>query len=88
MNINDLTFFVGQHFMTEMDKDKPVSRLATVTRAMLLKTTIPVVQIAAHCDLSYPWIMRYKGKFGETEMPSVDKIERLYEYLSGKRLDI
>lgn len=72
----------------EIKNDRPASRLAAATRAMLLKTTIPVVQIAADCDLSYPWLMRYKGRFGETEMPSVDKIERLYEYLSGKRLEI
>ncbi len=66
----------------------PTSRLATVARALLMSTRIPIVRIAEDCELSYPWLMRYKSHYGATEMPSVDKIERLYEYLSGKRMDL
>lgn len=54
----------------------------------LLKTTDkPMMQIAENTGLSLYWInsMRYKKTPSD---PGVTKLVKLYEYLSGKTLDV
>jgi hypothetical protein len=45
-------------------------------------------EIAVGAQVGYPWLMALKGRHGTTKYPAVDKVERLYEYLSGKKLEI
>lgn len=64
------------------------SKLAAKTRELLLHSEIRSERIAADCEVTMAWLMRFRSKFGETEAPSVDRIERLYEYLSGKVIEV
>lgn len=62
------------------------SKLAEATRALLLATDMRPEKIAVEADITIPWLMKFKGKDGETTCPSADRLERLYEVLSGKEL--
>jgi hypothetical protein len=63
------------------------SKLAGKSRELLMNTDIRLERIAVDCGLTLPWLARFKSKFGETEVPAADKVERLYEYLTGKVLE-
>lgn len=63
------------------------SKLAGKARELLLTTDIRLEKIAVECEVTLPWLSRFKSKFGETECPSADRVERLYEYLTGKELE-
>jgi len=67
------------------------SKLWNRTLELLEQTdkTIPEICVGAH--VNHSWLMSIKyglGKRGHIRNPSVDKVERLYEFLSGKQLDI
>lgn len=67
-----------------------MSRLWDKTLQLLEASDKTFVQICHDTGLSYGWLTnaRYgKGKRGKM-IPSVDKAETLYEYLSGKKLDV
>lgn len=67
-----------------------MSRLLNKTRELLQDTDKTMTEICIGTGLSYPWLqtVKYgKGKKGPV-VPSVDKVERLYEFLSGKKLDV
>lgn len=67
-----------------------MSKLWIKTRELLIATNIPIAKISVDTGLTLGWLMnaRYgRGKKGPP-VPSVDKAERLYEYLSGKTLEL
>jgi hypothetical protein len=62
------------------------SKLLDTTMRLLLTTEKSAAQICREADVGYPWLMALKGGHNGTKFPAVDKIERLYECLSGKEL--
>lgn len=67
-----------------------MSKLWLRTRELLIASPIPIAQISIDTGLSLGWLMN--AKYGRGKLPpptpSVDKAERLYEYLSGKTLEL
>jgi len=64
------------------------TRLMEYTRDMLFTTDLTLSQICVMADVTYPWLMAFKSRSNRTKYPSVDKIERLYECLVGKPLQL
>jgi predicted transcriptional regulator len=64
------------------------SKLKDKVRELLGTTEYTLAEIAEACDVSVPWIARLKGSHGDYENPSVDRMEELYEFLSGKELKL
>lgn len=62
------------------------SKLKEAVRKMLNETDIPMPVVAYFCNVSVPFLNRLRSEHGAHENPSVDRVERLYEYLSGKEL--
>lgn len=63
-----------------------MSKLLARTRELLAdKSTTDMYRISLDTGLSFGWIsqVRYKNS-----NPSVDKVEKLYEYLSGHQLEV
>lgn len=63
-----------------------MSRLLDRTRELLeQKTTQEMVAISVETGLPFAWIrdVRYKDT-----VPAVDRIEQLYEHLSGHKLEV
>lgn len=64
-----------------------MSKLLARTRELLAeKTANELVAISNATDLPYSWLqsLLYKPHV----MPSVDRVEKLYEYLSGHQLEV
>lgn len=67
-----------------------MSRLLEKTKELLASTDKNMAQICVDTGLTLGWLqtVKYgKGSKGPI-MPTVDKIEKLYVYLSGKQLDL
>lgn len=64
-----------------------MSRLLARTRELLAqKTTNEMVEVAQATGLPYTWIHSVRYKEGVN--PAVDRVEKLYEYLSGNKLEV
>lgn len=64
-----------------------MSKLLARTRELLAdKSTEDLHRIATATGLTYGWLNQVKYK--PDVSPAVDKIEHLYEYLSGKKLEV
>jgi hypothetical protein len=55
---------------------------------LLSTTDKSAAQICKEANVGYPWLMALKGENNRTKFPAVDKIERLYECLSGRELKL
>lgn len=67
-----------------------MSRLWTKTKELLETTDKTLPEICLGTGLTYGWLMSIKygkGRKGPV-VPSVEKAEKLYEFLSGKQLDV
>jgi len=63
-----------------------MSKLLERTRELLKeKSTDEMAQIAVAIDVPYTWIHSVRYKEG---VPAVDRIEKLYEHLSGHKLEV
>lgn len=63
-----------------------MSKLLTKTRDLLkAKTTNEMAKIASDTGLPYTWLLAVRYKDAS---PAVDRIEKLYEYLSGFELEV
>lgn len=63
------------------------SKLLAKTRELLKQTSVPVMDIHKETGLSYHWLNQMKYSKHQVD-PSVSKIEKLYEFLSGKQLEV
>ncbi len=64
-----------------------MSKLLARTRELLAqKTTEEMFELAKATNLPYSWLqsVRYKPEVN----PAVDRVEKLYEYLSGNKLEV
>mgnify|MGYP006913697297 FL=1 len=50
----------------------------------LIKPREDIASISCHTGLAYDWLIKLKR--GNIKDPSVNKIQKLYEYLSGTKL--
>lgn len=57
----------------------------TITLLRHRDTTLTLAIIAKKCDVSVAWLASLLSKTPPSD-PSADKIQRLYEFLSGKPL--
>lgn len=64
------------------------SKLMDRTLELLVHTDKRLTDICREADVSYPWLTAFKGGHNGTKYPAVDKIERLYECLAGKELEV
>lgn len=65
-----------------------MSKLLNKTIKLLQETDIPLNTIVRETNLTYPWLTRLRGQYDAKASPAVDKIETLYEFLSGKQLEV
>jgi hypothetical protein len=61
-------------------RDKTLKLLADLPRNVTLK------EVAEACDLNLSWLSAFAR--GEIEHPSVNRIECLYEHLTGRKLKV
>lgn len=64
-----------------------MSRLFAKTRALLRETKVPIEKIAIETGINLYTIIRIKSPSNKS-MPAVDTCEKLYEYLTGRQLEI
>lgn len=67
-----------------------MSKLWAKTKELLDKSDLTLIEICQGTGLTYSWLnsVKYgKGRKGSV-VPSVDKAEKLYEFLSGKKLEV
>lgn len=71
-----------------MASSTPSTRLRDRTLKLLrdLPRHITLKEVADACDLQHSWLTAFVR--GEIEHPSVNRIECLYEYLTGKKLKV
>ncbi len=60
--------------------------LNNVTRDLLRNDGRPLKDIARASRLPYFWLKKYSA--GETRAPGVDRVQKLYEFLSHKKLPL
>lgn len=69
--------------MTEKDFDKP-GTLMQRTRALLKQADVVEVHIATR--LPFYWLRNFQA--GANNNPSVNRVQCLYEHLTGKEMDL
>lgn len=60
--------------------------LVARARELLLETSIPTRRVAKELDMEYQWLLLFK--VGKIKDPGCSKIQMLYEFLSGKKLEL
>lgn len=62
------------------------STLLVRTRTLLLNTERPLLDIHRESGLPFYWLRKVKS--GEIRDPSVSRTQRLYEYLTNRKLSV
>ncbi len=70
--------------------DQP-KRLVTATRQLLVDGTHPNVpltlfDLSARSGLPFHWLRKFRS--GETDNPSANRVQHLYEHLTGRQLTL
>jgi hypothetical protein len=56
------------------------------TLDLLKQSEVPLPEIYKETHLPYYWLKKFSS--GEIRDPSVNRVQRLYEYLAGKQLEV
>lgn len=64
--------------------DKP-SKLMLETQRLLKESRADIIDIYAATKIPYHWLLNFENDTGN---PGVNRVEALYEYLSGKTLNV
>lgn len=64
-----------------------MSKLLEKTKELLRNTSIPMERVAVDTGINVYTITRIRGK-AHKSVPAVDTCEKIYEYLSGKELEV
>ena len=56
------------------------------TFELLQEANEPLLKMSQNADVSFYWLQKFKA--GTVEDPSVNAVQKLYEYLSGKSLKL
>lgn len=67
-------------------KNEPVGSLFQRTLELLKTTDETIPQIYVDTQLPFYWLQSLRE--GRIKNPSVNRIQRLYEHLSGKKLEV
>lgn len=67
-------------------KNEPVGSLLQRTLELLKTTDETIPQIYVDTELPFYWLQSLRE--GRIKNPSVNRIQRLYEHLSGKKLEV
>jgi hypothetical protein len=70
--------------MPKRKDQTPPGTLHEITRELLKADAQTTFDVAVGTELSYSWIVAFAC--GRMKNPSVSKVQRLYEYLTGKPL--
>lgn len=68
------------------DKTGEVLSLQAKTNKLLKESKIPIDKITEETRLTFYWLSRFRRN--EFPNPSVNKVQKLYEYLTGEKLPI
>ena len=74
-----------------IEREPIMSKLWDKTQKLLMETDHTIPEICVGADVTISWVQSVKygiGRRGSVRFPSVDKVERLYEFLSGKTLEV
>ena len=66
--------------------NKKTKTLMEKTSELLNNTQIPIEKISSETTLTFYWLTRFRRN--EFKDPGVNKVEILYEYLTGKNLSV
>jgi len=67
--------------------DTPVKgSLHRKTLDLLKQSGIPLPEIYKETNLPYYWLKKFRS--GEIKEPSVNRVQRLYEFLAGRELEV
>jgi hypothetical protein len=69
-----------------MAKNAPQRSLYQETLKLLKDNNESLLDIHKEANLPYFWLKKFKA--GEIKDPSVNRVQSLYEYLTGKKLKI
>ena len=69
--------------MEQYDEDK-VGDLMSTTHGLLKESGLKPQDVFAQCGLPFYWVKKF-GR-GEFENPSVNRVQFLYEFLTGTKL--
>lgn len=67
-------------------KNEPVGSLLQRTLELLKTTDETIPQIYVDTQLPFYWLQSLRE--GRIKNPSVNRVQRLYEHLSGKKLEV
>jgi len=56
------------------------------TLDLLKQSGVPLPEIYKETHLPYYWLKKFSS--GEIKDPSVNRVQRLYEYLAGRKLEV
>jgi hypothetical protein len=56
------------------------------TLELLKQSRIPLPEIYKETHLPYYWLKKFSS--GEIKDPSVNRVQRLYEFLAGRKLEV
>jgi len=56
------------------------------TLDLLKQSGVPLPEIYKETQLPYYWLKKFRS--GEIKDPSVNRVQRLYEYLAGRKLEV
>jgi len=56
------------------------------TLDLLKQSGIPLPEIYKETNLPYYWLKKFRS--GEIKEPSVNRVQRLYEFLAGRKLEV
>ena len=56
------------------------------TLDLLKQSEIPLPEIYKKTNLPYYWLKKFSS--GEIKNPSVNRVQRLYEFLAGRKLEV
>jgi len=65
-------------------RESEAESLHSLTLALLRESRESTFEVATGTGLTYSWIVAFAA--GRMDNPSVNKVQRLYEYLTGKPL--
>ncbi len=60
--------------------------LMSKTRELLRNRDMSLPDIANATDVPFYWLRKFN--YGEIKSPSVNRVQKLYEYLVGRKLDV
>ena len=67
--------------------DTPIKgSLHRKTLDLLKQSGIPLLEIYKETNLPYYWLKKFRS--GEIKEPSVNRVQRLYEFLAGRELEV